>query len=103
MFVYGGSDIREGTLNSLWCFDLTEISGDLQDASTENNVLEWQEIRTHGSVPSQISHHQCIVAGKNMYLVGGALSGRDYNCSQMYRLDLQTFNWDMVATMASQG
>ena len=52
MFVYGGSDIREGTLNSLWSFDLTEISGDLQDTSTENNVLEWKEIRTHGSVPS---------------------------------------------------
>ena len=38
-----------------------------------------------------------------MYLVGGTLAGRDYNCSQMYRLDLQTFNWDEVATMASEG
>ena len=101
MYVFGGSDIREGTLNNLWGFDLTEI-GDLQDSSTENNVLAWQEVKTHGSVPGQISHHQCIVAGKNMYLVGGTLAGRDYNCSQMYRLDLQTFNWDEVATMASE-
>ena len=56
MFVFGGSDIREGTLNNLWGFDLGEI-GNLQDSSTEHNVLEWREIRTHGSVPSQISHH----------------------------------------------
>ena len=38
-----------------------------------------------------------------MYLVGGTMNGRDYNCNQMYRLDLQTFNWDMVATRASEG
>ena len=41
MYVFGGSDIREGTLNNLWSFDLIEI-GDLKDSSTENNVLNWQ-------------------------------------------------------------
>ena len=36
-----------------------------------------------------------------MYLIGGTMIGKDYNQSQMYRLDLQTLNWDSVGTRAA--
>lgn len=102
MYVFGGNDIRIGTLNNLWRFNLAAI-GDLRDNSSENCALTWEEVETHGSVPGQVSHHKCIVVGKNMYLIGGSMNGRDYNCQQMYRLDLQTLNWDQVATSAANG
>ena len=45
-----------------------------------------------------VSHHKTLVVGKNMYLIGGSMHGKEYTCSQMYRLDLNTLNWDMVKT-----
>ena len=36
-----------------------------------------------------------------MYLIGGTMNGRDYVCSQMSRLDLQTLNWDVIQTRGS--
>ena len=33
-----------------------------------------------------------------MYLIGGTITGKEYAQSQMYRLDLQTYNWDQIAT-----
>lgn len=33
-----------------------------------------------------------------MYLLGGSMVGKEYTCSQMYRLDLNSWNWDLVKT-----
>ena len=42
-----------------------------------------------GQIPGGITHHQTVVAGKNMYLIGGVMTGRnEYNQNQMFRLDL---------------
>ena len=42
-----------------------------------------------GSIPGGITHHHTVVAGKNMYLIGGVMTGRvEYNQNQMFRLDL---------------
>ena len=48
LYIYGGNDIREGTLDSLWCFDLSKI-GSLKDeanAARENEALtmEWRKL-----------------------------------------------------------
>ena len=50
MFVFGGNDIRVGTLNNLWYIDMSEV-GDMRDDSNNNNNLEWREVKTHGSTP----------------------------------------------------
>lgn len=102
MYIFGGNDIRIGAMNNLWQFDLGNL-GDLSMLSRNNranaeNPIDWKECKMHGSIPGTISHHQTVVAGKNMYLIGGCMGGRDYNQSQMYRLDLQTLNWDQVGT-----
>jgi N-acetylneuraminic acid mutarotase len=38
------------------------------------------------------------MAGKNMYLIGGCMNGREYSNLQMYRLDMHSLNWDLVGT-----
>ena len=99
MYFFGGNDIRMGTMNNLWSLELDSI-GDLKDRSSRNAMsldgsnFEWKSVRCHGSIPGPLSHHQSVICGKNMYLIGGCITGKDYNQSQMYRLDLQTFNWD---------
>ena len=37
-----------------------------------------------------------------MYVVGGTMNGREYTCSQMCRLDLQTLQWDQVGTRGTK-
>lgn len=102
MFIFGGNDIRVGLNNNLWSVDLSAV-GDLQQvAGQPNNAqvfddmpkLEWKAVPTKGSVPPPIAHHRCIVTGKNMYLIGGTMMMKDYQQTQIYRLDLQTYNWD---------
>ena len=102
LYIFGGNDIRIGAMNNLWCFDMAMI-GDLEELAQNKSLsadypLEWKQLATRGSVPSPITHHKTVVAGKNMYLIGGVMTGRDYTQNQMYRLDLQSLNWDIVGT-----
>lgn len=105
LYIFGGNDIRIGTMNNLWCFDLSQI-GDVKELhkyKNQNNdyPMAWQELKMRGQIPGGITHHQTVVAGKNMYLIGGVMTGRnEYNQNQMFRLDLQTLNWDSVMTRA---
>ena len=84
-------------MNNLWSFDMSSFT-DIREAQTPANQLEWRPLKTFGKTPGQVSHHQSIVVGKNMYLIGGSMNGKDYNQSVMYRLDLQSLNWDTVQT-----
>lgn len=84
-----------GPLINLWSFDLGNI-GDLRESTTSKQAsfeggLEWKAHSMHGTIPGPISHHKNVVAGKNLYLIGGTMQGRDYTQNQMYRLDLQNF------------
>ena len=88
-----------GTMNNLWCFDLNGVAN--MTESNFNEHIEWKPVKMHGEIPGQVSHHQSVVYGKNMYLIGGTMNGRDYVCSQMSRLDLQTLNWDVIQTRGS--
>lgn len=80
MYIFGGNDIRDGTMNNLWSFDLRSLDGlKSGQSASDPATMAWQPIRTHGSIPDAISHHQSIVAGKNMYLIGGSMLSKDYN------------------------
>lgn len=89
-------------MKNLWCFDLSSI-GDLKELAASKSLqqdypLEWKHVPTRGQVPAAVAHHKTVVVGKNMYLIGGVMAGRDYNQSQMYRLDLNSLSWDSVGT-----
>lgn len=83
-----------------------ESIGNLKELSASKSLqqdypLEWKLVQTRGQVPAGVAHHQTIVVGKNLYLIGGVMLGRDYNQSQIYRLDLSTMIWDRISTRSS--
>ena len=77
MYIYGGSDIREGQLDTLWAFDLDKM-GDLKELSDyspgpdSHAALEWTKVETTGKSPGPISHHMTIVVDNKLLVIGGS-------------------------------
>ena len=60
MYIYGGNDIREGQLNSLWCFELERMGNlkELADFSPGPDTytpMEWIKVETTGKAPGKQS------------------------------------------------
>ena len=62
MFIYGGHDIREGTTDTLWSFDLDKM-GDLKELSDyspgpdSHANIEWTKVETTGKSPGKFSRY----------------------------------------------
>jgi Kelch motif len=96
-YIYGGRDLSNGALSSIWCADISSISkiqsGQLQ---TDSNGWLWQEVQTSGpKTPGKISNHTSVVHNDKMYVYGGCKNSGDCN-ENMYRLDLKTFRWEQI-------
>jgi hypothetical protein len=83
LFIYGGYDIKEGTLDSLYMIDVGRVAemdrNQAEDAETSmgNAALryqpEWKRVDTIGmQKPGALSHHTSVVFGDKMYLYGGS-------------------------------
>jgi len=49
MFIYGGYDIIEGPLQSMWSFDLSSV-GELANMDLDNDsALQWTEVTNKGA------------------------------------------------------
>ena len=59
IYVYGGYDIKEGDMKSMFCLDLNE------------SAPEWQEIKLTGDRPEGISRHSAILWDDKIYCLGG--------------------------------
>ncbi len=46
LYIYGGHDIREGQMNSLWSLDMNAV-GSLTESGSSG--LEWQLRKTYGT------------------------------------------------------
>lgn len=46
VYIYGGHDIREGQMNSLWALNMNAV-GNLKESS--GSILEWQLKKTYGN------------------------------------------------------
>mmetsp|Transcript_1126 Transcript_1126/g.1017 ORF Transcript_1126/g.1017 Transcript_1126/m.1017 type:complete len:515 (+) Transcript_1126:82-1626(+) len=81
LYIHGGHDIREGTMDTLWKIDLSR-----QD-------FEWEKIHTRGSYkPGNIAYHTLTLLPDNkVILVGGSNLGTDNE--NIYELDLSTLEW----------
>ena len=58
MYLYGGHDIREGPLESIWGFDLSKMGSlsELSDFSPGADTLtqmDWMKIETSGKSPGK--------------------------------------------------
>ena len=111
LFVFGGLDIREGSLNSLFELNLQclgeidpeELSSPAGYPIQSNH--KWRLVQTAGnaqSVPGKIAYHTSCVYKDNMYLFGGNVprtgSHLDVNQDDMYAdklyyLNLRTMTW----------
>ncbi len=82
LFVHGGYDITNGTLDSLYMLDVAKINNLDSQPSLDGNgagnsatkkMLEWWRIETNGPAkPGPLTHHSSVVFGDKMYMFGGS-------------------------------
>ena len=101
MYIYGGNDIREGPLDTLWAFELEKVGElrELADTSPGPDAhakLEWNKVETTGRSPGRISHHATVVSGDRMILIGGSCDG--LTSARLHSLNLKSFNWESHLT-----
>ena len=112
LYVFGGLDIREGSLNSLYEISLTcldELSEELQGDQQFESRHKWRYVQTTGSaihVPGPIAYHTSIVYKDNMYLFGGnnpciANDDGEY-CKNIHYLNLRTMGWSISRTRGDE-
>ncbi|ORY39306.1 galactose oxidase [Rhizoclosmatium globosum] len=53
----------------------------------------WEIIHATGTIPPQMAHHTAVTYERGMYVFGGIADPSVTRISQMYRLDLDTFEW----------
>ena len=80
LYVFGGLDIREGSLNTLYELNLScvnEVSTDDSAEVYEEKLIskhKWREVQTTGNEahkPGNVAYHSSIVHKDNMYIFGG--------------------------------
>ena len=82
LYIHGGQDIREGTIDKMHKINLDPKSSD-------NN---WEEVTQKGvEKPGFISYHKLIPYEKKVYLIGG--SNLENDIEKMYEFDLSTSEW----------
>lgn len=81
MYIHGGHDIREGTLDSFWKIDLS------------GREYEWEKLVTKGvHKPGKIAYHTLTLYDTHkIILIGGSELGEDN--PHIYGLDLHTMTW----------
>mmetsp|Transcript_11043 Transcript_11043/g.7689 ORF Transcript_11043/g.7689 Transcript_11043/m.7689 type:complete len:94 (+) Transcript_11043:251-532(+) len=74
VFIYGGLDIREGSMDSMYELDMDNIS-DLDAIGEERQTnFGWKLVKTIGEGPhrpSKMAYHTSVVYKENMYISGG--------------------------------
>ena len=85
LYIHGGQDIREGTLDKMYKINL-------EPKSSENN---WEEVIWKGvEKPGKISYHKLIRYEKKVYLIGG--SNLEIDNEKMFEFDISTSEWKSV-------
>jgi hypothetical protein len=78
LFVFGGLDIREGSLNTLYELPLSclnEVFGeDDLDSKPMVSQHKWREVQTSGNDahrPGNVAYHSSVIFKDSMYIFGG--------------------------------
>lgn len=120
--MFGGLDIREGSLNSLYELNLQCLNDiDPDELSFPNSPpilsnYRWRQVQTSG-VPmntpgktGRIAYHTSCVHKDNVYIFGGNmpvsnnLDGNtdDLYANKLYYLNLRTMTWSTMRTRGDQ-
>jgi hypothetical protein len=80
MFIYGGHDIREGSMDSLWMLDLQKLNDLEKSDEYQDKKCMWHLMETSGKEnPGKVSRHTSEVYLDKMYLFGGSKSSGEQN------------------------
>ena len=101
MYIYGGHDIREGSLSSLWMINLAHLQDLEKPESEQDKKLMWHLMETTGPNPGAISHHTSVVFNERMYLFGGSKANGEEN-PRFFSLDLKSYRWEIVQGVSKQ-
>lgn len=103
LFIFGGLDIREGSLNTLWELNLTNLKDLEVEEGYRQEICGWKQVKTTGSVvaiPDKIAYHTSVVFKDNMYLFGGNNykpakfeTDEPTYVGQLHYLNLKTMGW----------
>ena len=73
MYIYGGHDIREGSMDNLWVIDLLSFDDLDLEPEDQDKHCAWKLKETKGEhCPGALSHHTSVVYNDKMYLYGGS-------------------------------
>ena len=81
MYIYGGHDIREGSMDNLWVIDLQSFDDLDREPEDQERDCAWKLKETKGDPkppkdnqgqPGALSHHSSVVYNEKMYLFGGS-------------------------------
>jgi hypothetical protein len=84
LFIYGGHDIREGSMGSLWMLDLSKLADLEKSDDQQERKCMWHLVDTSaskgsdGGPPGKVSHHSAVVYGDKMFMFGGS-KDNDHN------------------------
>lgn len=77
LYIHGGRDLKEGSIDTMWRVSLTGIHALQQDPFYP---VEWECVTTTGRSPGKISHHTCsMMKGNKEVIFYGGLKGDDSN------------------------
>ena len=75
MYVFGGQDLKEGSVNSTWKIDVESIVH--QSGQGLNSVrAEWEFLNCKGTIPEPMSHHSSFVHENKLYCYGGLIGSQ---------------------------
>ncbi|CAI2364122.1 unnamed protein product [Moneuplotes crassus] len=91
LYVHGGHDIREGTLDTMHRIHLEPSSND----------NEWEQISQRGmQKPGCISYHTLTRHGDQAFLFGGSDLGIDN--SKMFSFDIENCEWKVISDLSNE-
>ena len=102
LYIYGGHDIREGSMDTLWKLPLDTLRDlSLPEAQQEKNC-GWTQVSYAGKEqPGPLAHHSSVEYNGKMFLFGG--SNLEYDNKLLFSLDLKSYEWRVVKTTGDQG
>lgn len=109
LYIFGGHDIREGSMDSLWSMDLSVLSDLEAHESGQKKNCQWEALEPKGKQKpgklkwvnglGPLAHHSSCVYGGKMYLFGG--SNLETENKDFFVLDLATLEWKVIASQVS--
>ena len=94
LYIFGGNDIKEGTMDSMWMINLAHFADLEKPDHMQNKICKWSEWETSGKHPGKVAYHTINVIGDTAYLIGG--SNEVAENENVYTLYMNSFEWRVL-------